>query len=347
MKMKIAYIPGDGIGPEIGKVAVDILQTVANKYGHEVDIKEYDFGGIAIDNHGEPLPKETLQACKDADAVLLGAIGGPKWAHGEITPEKGILALRKEMGTFANLRPVKTWEALYDRSPLKTDRIKGVDIMFVRELTGGIYFGKKTRVGDTATDTCEYSVYEVERIVRVACEIAMKRKKRLTSVDKANVLETSRLWREVTIRIVETEYPELELEHYYVDAASMHLLSRPTDFDVVVTENMFGDILSDEASMIPGSLGLLPSSSQGDSKTAIYEPIHGSAPDIAGKNIANPFGMILSMSMMLRQSFGLETEARAVEDAVEQMMENGEYTSDLDGTFSTSAVGEKLCAMLR
>lgn len=345
--MKITYIPGDGIGPEIGGVALQVLDAIAQKFGHDFDITEYDFGGVAIDNHGDPLPDATLTACKNADAVLLGAIGGPKWADDAIRPEQGLLKLRKEMDTFANLRPVKTWEALYDRSPLKTDLLKNVDIMFVRELTGGIYFGEKKRDGDTASDLCVYSVPEIERIVRIACDIAMTRRKKLTSVDKANVLETSRLWREVTTRIVESNYPDLTLDHVYVDAASMHLLSRPSDFDVVVTENMFGDILSDEASMLPGSLGVLPSSSQGVGSNAIYEPIHGSAPDIAGQNIANPFGMVLSVAMMLRQSFGLGTEASTIEHAVEIAMKQGHCTPDLGGILTTSQVGSKLCNLIK
>jgi 3-isopropylmalate dehydrogenase len=344
--MKIAYIPGDGIGPEIGAISLQVLRAVAQKYGHHFNITEYDFGGIAIDNHGLPLPNETLLACQNADAVLLGAIGGPKWENDAIRPEQGLLKLRKEMDTFANLRPVKTWEALYERSPLKNNLLKNVDIMFVRELTGGIYFGEKKRDGDTASDLCVYSATEIDRIVRIACDIAMTRGKKLTSVDKANVLETSRLWREVTTRIAERDYPELTLDHLYVDAASMHLLSRPSDFDVVVTENMFGDILSDEASMLPGSLGVLPSSSQGVGSNAIYEPIHGSAPDIAGKNIANPFGMVLSAAMMLRQSFNLNDEAANIEQAVESAMNNGDCTVDLGGTLTTSQVGDELCALI-
>lgn len=344
--MKIAYIPGDGIGPEIGAIALQVLSAVAQKYSHHFNITEYDFGGIAIDNHGLPLPNETLLACQNANAVLLGAIGGPKWENDAIRPEQGLLKLRKEMDTFANLRPVKTWEALYERSPLKNHLLKNVDIMFVRELTGGIYFGEKKRDGDTASDLCVYSTAEIDRIVRIACDIAMTRGKKLTSVDKANVLETSRLWREVTTRIVENDYPELTLDHLYVDAASMHLLSRPSDFDVVVTENMFGDILSDEASMLPGSLGVLPSSSQGIGSNAIYEPIHGSAPDIAGKNIANPFGIVLSAAMMLRQSFNLNDEAANIEQAVESAMNNRDCTADLGGTLTTSQVGDELCALI-
>ena len=331
MKARIAVIAGDGIGPEVTAEAVRVLQAIATRFGHEFTLLDAPFGGKAIDLHGDPLPRSTLELCLGADAVLLGAIGGPQWSAPQlkVRPEQGLLRLRKELGVYANLRPVSLHPALRDASTLKGEVLKGVDLIFVRELTGGSYFGAKTRTADEASDLCTYSVAEVERVVRVAGALAMSRRRRLTSIDKANVLETSRLWREVTERVVRAEFPDLQLEHMLVDAAAMHLIRQPRDFDVAVTENLFGDILTDEASMLAGSLGLLPSASLGDGRRGLYEPIHGSAPDIAGKGIANPIGAILSAAMLLRLSLGLEAEAAAVEAAVATAIAGGLRTPDI------------------
>ncbi len=351
MRFDIAVLPGDGIGPEVVEQAVKVLDAVAQKYGHEFRTQEALIGGCAIDACGEPLPRETLEICKKCDAVLLGAVGGDKWDSlpGDKRPEAGLLGIRAGLGLFANLRPAVIYNALKDASPLKDDIIKdGIDIMVVRELTGGIYFGKRGRtdmgdMGEAAFDTEVYSVYEVERIARKAFEIAMNRRKIVTSVDKANVLESSRLWREVVIR-VSREYPEVTLNHMYVDNASMQLVRKPEQFDVIVTSNMFGDILSDEASMITGSIGMLPSASLGNGNMGLYEPVHGSAPDIAGCNKANPLATILSAAMMLRYSFGLEEEARAVENAVNKVLDKGYRTADIasEGTkiVGTSEMGQ-------
>jgi len=311
------------------------------------------FGGAAIDSHGDALPALTLQACLSADAVLLGAIGGPKWSAPDapLRPEAGLLRLRRELATFANLRPVQVHPSLVDASPLKAEIVAEVDLIFVRELTGGIYFGEKQRDAAGARDVCTYTVAEVERIVRFAARLAQSRRGRLTSIDKANVLETSRLWREVTTTLVRREFPALTLEHMLVDAAAMHLLRRPRDFDVLVTENMFGDILTDEASMLAGSLGLLPSASLGEGRRGIYEPIHGSAPDIAGRGIANPCGALLSVALLLRHSLGLSTEAAAVERAVAEALAGGARSADLVAPgmrpLSTSAVGAAVISRLR
>ena len=331
MKARIAVIAGDGIGPEVTAEAVRVLQAIATRFGHEFTLLDAPFGGKAIDLHGDPLPRSTLELCLGADAVLLGAIGGPQWSAPQlkVRPEQGLLRLRKELGVYANLRPVSLHPALRDASTLKGEVLKGVDLIFVRELTGGSYFGAKTRTADEASDLCTYSVAEVERVVRVAGALAMSRRRRLTSIDKANVLETSRLWREVTERVVRAEFPDLQLEHMLVDAAAMHLIRQPRDFDVAVTENLFGDILTDEASMLAGSLGLLPSASLGNGRRGLYEPIHGSAPDIAGKGIANPIGAILSAAMLLRLSLGLEAEAAAVEAAVATAIAGGLRTPDI------------------
>jgi len=331
MRATIAVLPGDGIGPEVIAQALRCLAAVARLYGHEFALTEYPFGGAAIDAAGEPLPAATLAACRAADAVLLGAIGGPKWSspQAQVRPEEGLLALRSALGAFANLRPVSVHPALAAASTLKPAVIEGVDLMFVRELTGGIYFGEKRRDEQQASDLCVYSVAEVERIVRVAAQLARARRRRLTSIDKANVLETSRLWRAVTGRLMAAEFPDVALEHMLVDAAAMHLIRRPRDFDVLVTENMFGDILTDEASMLAGSLGLLPSASLGAGRRGIYEPIHGSAPDIAGRGIANPFGTIMSAALLLRHSLGLDAEALALEQAVDAAISGGARTADL------------------
>jgi 3-isopropylmalate dehydrogenase len=331
MQASIAVLPGDGIGPEVTAPAVRCLEHIGRRFNHHFELQTAVVGGAAIDATGDPLPPATLELCRRADAVLLGAIGGPKWSdpNAKVRPEQGLLDLRRGLNLYANLRPVAPHPALLDISPLKPELLLGVDIMVVRELTGGIYFGQKTRTATTATDLCEYSVAEIERIVRVAGRLAQGRRRKLVSVDKANVLETSRLWRSVTERLMRVEFPEVTLEHMLVDAAAMHLLKRPSDFDVIVTENMFGDILTDEASMLVGSLGLLPSASLGEGHRGLYEPIHGSAPDIAGRGIANPYATILSAALLLRHSLGLETEARALEGAVWNAVEKGVRTPDI------------------
>ncbi len=308
-----------------------MLERVADVYGHGLEFSTALVGGAAIDAVGDPLPADTKASCEDSAAVLLGAVGGPKWSdpNATVRPEQGLLKLRSVLGVFANLRPVRVNPALVDASPLKASLLEGVDMLVVRELTGGIYFGEKQRSAEAASDLCTYTVTEIERIIRVAAGLAGRRRGRLCSVDKANVLETSRLWRDVTDRVLREEYPGLETETLLVDAAAMHLLSRPADFDVIVTENMFGDILTDEASMLAGSLGLLPSASLGESTRGLYEPIHGSAPDIAGQGIANPCGTIASAAMMLRHSLGLESEAAAVEAAIDTVIASGLRTRDI------------------
>ena len=331
MSASIVLLPGDGIGPEVTAGARRVLEAVARAFGREFRFTEHAVGGAAIDATGDPLPDDTLAACRAADAVLLGAVGGPRWSDpaAAVRPEQGLLKLRREMGVFANLRPIVPHPALVGASPLKAELLEGVDICFVRELTGGIYFGEKTRDARGASDLCAYSVAEIERILRLACGIARGRRGRLTSVDKANVLETSRLWRSCAERIVREEFPDVTLEHALVDAAAMQIIQAPAKFDVVVTENMFGDILTDEASVITGSIGMLPSASLSEGGPGLYEPIHGSAPDIAGRGIANPFGAILSAAMLLRHSLGLDAEAAAVEAAVWRAVEDGAVTPDL------------------
>ncbi|HXN09934.1 MAG TPA: 3-isopropylmalate dehydrogenase [Steroidobacteraceae bacterium] len=352
MKANIAVLPGDGIGPEVTAEAVQVLHAIARRFGHELDLNEAVFGGVAIDHCGDALPAVTLEACLRADAVLLGAIGGPKWSAPDapVRPEAGLLRLRRELGVYANLRPVSVHPALRGTSSLKPEIIDGVDLVFVRELTGGIYFGAKTRDANHASDLCSYSALEIERIVRVAARIARTRRRRLLSIDKSNVLETSRLWREVCERVIRTEFPDIQLEHMLVDSAAMHLIRRPRDIDVAVTENMFGDILTDEASMLCGSLGLLPSASLGDGTRGLFEPIHGSAPDIAGKDIANPYGAILSAALLLRYSLKLEAEARAVELAVHRAIADGVRTPDIVGlghrAASTAEAGGAVVAAL-
>jgi 3-isopropylmalate dehydrogenase len=327
----IAVLPGDGIGPEVIAEGVRVLGAVAERGGHRFLTREGAIGGIAIDRTGTALPTGTVAMCREADAVLLGAVGGPKWDDpgATVRPEQGLLGLRKELGLFANLRPVSLHPSLRGSSPVKAELLDGVDLVVVRELTGGIYFGEKTRTADRAVDTCTYTVHEVERITRVAGALARQRRKKLTSVDKANVLETSRLWRATVERVVREEFPDLTLVHMLVDAAAMHLIQRPASFDVLLTENMFGDILSDEASVLSGSMGLLPSASLGEGRRGLYEPIHGSAPDIAGRGIANPYATILSVALLLRHSLGLEEEARQVEAAVAAAIDGGVLTADL------------------
>jgi 3-isopropylmalate dehydrogenase len=330
----IALLPGDGIGPEVIAEARRVLDAVG-----VTDLREAKFGGCAIDATGVPLPNETLALCKEADAILLGAVGGPKWARAP-RPEDGLLALRKELRVYANLRPVAAHRRLAHASTLRPEVIEGVDLIIVRELTGGIYFGRKEATADSAVDTCTYTVSEIERLVRVGAALAQRRRKRLCSVDKANVLETSRLWRKTAERIVRAEFPDVELTHQLVDSCAMQLVKTPAQFDVIVTENMFGDILSDEAAMIAGSIGMLPSASLGDGTRGVYEPIHGSAPDIAGKGIANPLGTILSAAMMLRLSLRMPAEADAIEGAVSAAVERGVLTRDLGGTASCREVGD-------
>lgn len=352
MHADIVVLPGDGIGPEITAGAVAVLSTVAERFGHGFAFAEHDIGGIAIDRHGVPLPESTLAAAKAADAVLLGAVGGPKWSdpNAKVRPEQGLLAIRKALGLYANLRPVKPHPAAFGASPLKPELLQGVDIMVVRELTGGIYFGDKTRSATDASDLCRYSVAEIERVLRSAFKLAQARRGHLTSVDKANVLETSRLWRDVAARIGREEFPGVTLEHQLVDSMAMHLLAKPRAYDVIVTENMFGDILTDEASMLAGSLGLLPSASLGEEgKVGIYEPIHGSAPDIAGKGIANPYATILSAAMLLRHSLGLTEEAAVIEAAVDKALDDGVFTADLAApgkAVSTSEATQAVIARL-
>jgi 3-isopropylmalate dehydrogenase len=335
----IAVLPGDGIGPEVTAGAVAVLKAVAAKGGHKFAFAEYPMGGIAIDTHGDPLPPATLAACKAADAVLLGAVGGPKWSdpNAKVRPEQGLLGLRAALGVYANLRPVRVHPKLVDLSPLKNEKLHNVDLLFLRELTGGAYFGAKTRTEDTATDECRYTTKEISRATRRAFELARGRRKHVTHVDKANVLETSRLWRS-TVACIAKEFPDVTLEHQLVDSMAMLLLTRPSAYDVIVTENLFGDILTDEAAALAGSLGLLPSASLGDGKAGLYEPIHGSAPDIAGKGLANPLGAILSAALLLRYSLDLESEARAIESAVDAVIERGTLTKDLGGTASTEQV---------
>jgi 3-isopropylmalate dehydrogenase len=352
MKARITVLGGDGIGPDVVAEGVRCLRTIGTRFGHTFELTEADFGGIAIDKHEDPLPKKTLDLCLEADAVLLGAIGGPKWSapHAKLRPEAGLLRLRRELGVYANLRPVKVLGTLIDASTLKPSVLEGVDLVFVRELTGGIYFGEKRRTQTEASDACVYTIAEVERVTRVAARLAQGRRGKLTSIDKSNVLETSRLWREVVERVMKTEFPDVKLDHMLVDAAAMHLIRRPRDFDVLVTENMFGDILTDEASMLSSSLGMLPSASIGDTKRGLYEPIHGSAPDIAGKGIANPYGTIFSVAMLLRHSLGLTNEAEVLELAATHCIENGVRTPDIAESgariYSTHEVGDAVIAAL-
>jgi 3-isopropylmalate dehydrogenase len=343
---RIVVLAGDGIGPEVVREGIKVLCAVAARFGHDLTLEDALIGGAAIDASGAPLPAATLAACRRADAVLLGAVGDPRYDDPALAvrPEQGLLALRRELGLFANLRPVAPLPSLRAASPLRPEVLAGVDLVVVRELTGGIYFGEKKRTATSASDLCSYSVAEVERVVRVAGRLARTRRGRLTSVDKANVLETSRLWRQVATRVVRDEFPDLTVEHLLVDACAMHLLRRPAIFDVIVTENMFGDILTDEASMLAGSMGMLPSASLAEGRFGVYEPIHGSAPDIAGRGVANPYATILSVALLLRHSLALEVEARAVEAAVAAAVERGVLTADLvapgRGAATTSEAGD-------
>lgn len=353
MNATLTLLPGDGIGPEVIAQARILLDAVAARFGHSFTIEEGRIGGIAIDETGDPLPLETVAICKRADAVLLGAVGGPKWSdpNAPVRPEQGLLKLRATLGVYANLRPVTPHPAAAKFAPLRPELLKGVDLLFVRELTGGAYFGEKGREdnGRVAFDVARYSVEEIERVTRRAAQLARGRRKKITHVDKANVLETSRLWRSVVTRVLGDEFPDIEFEHVLVDAMTMHLLHRPASFDVILTENLFGDILTDEASVLAGSMGLLPSASIGDGRAGLYEPIHGSAPDIAGQGIANPYATLLSVALLLRHSLGLDAEARAVESAVSQALDAGVLTRDLtaEGAVSTSQAGEYVAARVR
>ncbi len=371
MRANIVLLPGDGIGPEVTGAAVQVLEAIAGSGQHDFQLQEFQIGGCAIDTHGTALPDDTLQACRQADAILLGAVGGPQWDDptAAVRPEQGLLGLRKALDLFANLRPIRPHPALLEASPLRPERLAGVDLLVVRELTGGIYFGEPRLRRETggelqAVDTMTYTVSEVSRVTRLAFQLARQRRGKVTSVDKANVLECSRLWRQ-TVSTIAVEYPEVTLEHLLVDAAAMHLLTRPASFDVILTGNLFGDILTDEASVLSGSMGNLPSASLGEGRNAsglprgLYEPIHGSAPDIAGQGIANPIGAILSAALLLRHSLGLEAEAGAIEAAVSAALSAGHRTADLaqgdQATLSTremtgvivSALEERLTTSLQ
>ena len=370
-ELTIAVLPGDGIGPEVIAEGERVIRAVGQRWGHHFELRFGLIGGCALDARGTPLPEETVKLCLASDAVLLGAVGGPRWddPNAKQRPEQGLLGLRKALGVYANLRPVTVHPSLVPVSPLRPERLEGVDFVFVRELTGGIYFGEKRRERingyERAVDVCTYTTGEIERVTRVAGELARTRRHKLTSVDKANVLETSRLWRTTVTRVVREEFPDIELDHVLVDACAMQLLRNAQAFDVIVTENMFGDILTDEASMLAGSLGVLPSASLGDVEVeqsqgdgdggeesvrrlrrGLYEPIHGSAPDIAGRGIANPIGTILSVALMLRHTFGLESEAQAVEKAVATAIDNGCVTVDIaprgGRSYSTEEVGRAI-----
>lgn len=356
MKAKIALLPGDGIGPEVVSAAKMVLEKIATQYGHVFDMDTYPIGGVAIDNYGKPLPKETLTACGKADAILLGAVGGPKWDDpaADVRPEQGLLGLRKSLGLFANLRPVKPHAKLLEASPLRPELLEKVNLLIVRELTGGIYFGEPrvrriVQGEEVAVDSMVYGEHEIQRVAQLAFQLARERNRKVTSVDKANVLETSRLWRQ-NVEKVSAAFQSVEVEYLLVDAAAMHLLTRPASFDVIVTSNLFGDILTDEASVITGSMGNMPSASLGDASNQLglprgmYEPIHGSAPDIAGKGIANPIGTILSTAMLLRHSLGLEDEANAIEMAVNNILDDGCRTVDIARSGETDLSTDEMSA---
>ncbi len=356
MNYRVAVLGGDGIGPEVVAEGLKALDAVGERFGHEFSTEAGLIGGQAIDETGSALPEATVELCKASDAVLLGAVGGPKWDNpdAKVRPEQGLLGIRKALGLYANLRPVTIHPLLIDASPLRPERLQGVDMLVVRELTGGIYFGEKRRerndAGEWASDLCIYSQFEIERVVRLAAELARGRHGKLTLVDKANVMETSRLWRSITQRIMREEFADVQFDWMLVDACAMHLIRRPSDFDVIVTENMFGDILTDEASMLVGSMGMLPSASLGAESMGLYEPIHGSAPDIAGQSKANPLATILSVALLLRHSLKLEAEAQAIEMAVSQALEAGQVTGDVARpgrqALSTSQVGDAVAARI-
>ena len=338
----IVVLPGDGVGPEVTAAAVEVLTVIGDFYGHTFSFAEHLIGGAAIDATGDPLPEATRAACIASDAVLLGAVGGPQWDGGKRRPEEGLLGLRKAMGLYANLRPLQVSPVMAHRSPLKREIVEGVDLIVFRELTGGVYFGEKTRTDTMASDLCIYTVVEIERVARAAFRTALQRRGKVTSVDKANVMETGRLWREVVTRIHAEEFPQVTLEHALVDSMAMHLIRRPRDYDVILTENMFGDILSDEISVLGGSIGLLPSASLGAGGPGLFEPIHGSAPDIAGQDLANPVGMVLSAALLLRHSLKLEDEADSIEAAVAAVLAAGATTADLGGELGTRAASNAI-----
>ncbi len=348
MKARIVTLPGDGIGPEVTEAAVRVLEKIGQLFGHKFEFSEHLIGGCSIEKRSVALTDETLAACKGSDGVLLGAVGGPRWdnPNAAVRPEQGLLAIRKGLGLYANLRPVRSMPALFDVSPVKSEILEGVDLVVVRELTGGLYFGQpKGRFGDNgsvrAVDTMEYNEYEIVRILDLAFRLAKDRRGRVTSVDKANVLETSRLWRQVAGRMSQ-RYADISLDHMLVDTASMRLITSPSSFDILVTENTFGDILTDEASVLVGSMGMLPSASLGDNRPGLFEPIHGSAPDIAGKGVANPVGSILSAALLLRYGLNLEREARAIETAVDRAITDGNRTMDLKGTLTTKQMRDAI-----
>ncbi|WP_375204366.1 3-isopropylmalate dehydrogenase [Hyphococcus sp.] len=342
----IAFLPGDGVGPEVADAAKSVLKTVANKFSLTLEFKDCFFGGAAIDACGDPFPPETKEACLSADAVFLGAIGGPKWDKATRRPEAGLLEMRKALGVYANLRPVSVAAGMQHLSPLREDRVTGVDMLIVRELTGGMYFGARSEGNDRATDECLYTKEEVTRVARIAFEAAKKRKGRVTSVDKANVLATSRLWRNAVEELHEAEYKDVELTHMLVDAMAMKLIQAPADYDVILTENLFGDILSDEASVLSGSIGLAPSASLGDGTRGLYEPIHGSAPDIAGQGKANPVGAIMSAAMLLRYSLGEGGAADAIEAAVSKALASGRGTGDIGGKDNTASFTDAVVELI-
>ena len=354
MTYNIVVLDGDGIGPEICKGAIEVLEAVGKKFGHEFNFTHRLIGGCAIDKCGTPLPQETIEACLNSDSVLLGAVGGYKWDNlpVDVRPEKGLLGIRKAMGLYSNIRPAKLWSSLANASPLKHELVKnGIEIIIVRELTGGIYFGERGKGvdpegGEYAWDTEKYSVAEIERIARIACEIARKRSKKVISVDKANVLESSRLWRKTVHAFAEKHYPDITVEDMLVDNTAMQIVKNPAQFDVVVTSNLFGDILSDEAAQVTGSIGMLASSSLGDGTRGLYEPIHGSAPDIAGKDIANPIATVLAGAMMLRDSFNLQAECTAIENAVAKVLDKGYRTTDIMEDGATEVTGSEMAKLI-
>ena len=354
MAKKIVLLPGDGIGPEIMESAVRVMDQISKSFNVTFNYETADIGGVAVDNHDTPLPQTTIEACKNADSILLGAVGGPKWDNIEVSkrPEQGLLGIRKALNLFANLRPVRVYKPLVHASPLKSDRVEGADILIVRELTGGLYFGtprERRDNGNTVVDTLQYTREEIKRIMHIGFQSAMGRSKKLTSVDKANVLESSRMWREIAEE-VSKEYKDVELEHLLVDAAAMKLITEPKSFDTIVTENLFGDILSDEASIIPGTIGVLASASLNDESLGLFEPIHGSAPDIAGKGIANPISMILSVAMMLQHSLSMPKATEVIEKAVERALDEGYHTGDLDmdgNVLNTVEMTDKIIEFMR
>jgi 3-isopropylmalate dehydrogenase len=347
MTFHIAYLPGDGVGPEVSDVARRVMLAAADRFGVSIAFKEFDFGGAAIDRHGDPFPAATRKGCLEADAVLLGAVGGPQWDKAPVRPEAGLLALRKALGVYANLRPTRVMPGKEALSPLRAERATGVDLLIVRELTGGLYFGERSEGTERASDNCVYTKAEVERVARAAFEAARGRRKKVASIDKANVLATGRLWRKTVSELQARDYRDIALDHVLVDAMAMKLIQHPATFDVILTENLFGDILSDEASVIAGSIGLAPSASIGDGACGLYEPIHGTAPDIAGEDKANPAGTILSGAMLFRFSLKLEAAAQAIERAVEEAINAGRGTADIGGKDGCKAFGAAIEALVR